>query len=119
MKMRNIIKNTYTKLSLLFLLLFSAVSCEKDLEPFDSKTEETALGSPEDFQTATYCAYAGSVNASYARIQHFLLEFPGDNIALSGTTGDALYNICNYSAFPGNPHTDAFWRQSSKTIYSR
>src|SRR5690606_38286631 len=87
-------------------------SCQKDLEPYDSKTEQTALATPQDLQTATYGAYAGLVDPSYTRIQHFMGEYPGDNVALSGTTGDALYNIYYYTDFPGNPHTDAFWRQS-------
>lgn len=99
-------------------LLATFTACQKDLEPFDSKTEQMALATPQDLQTATYGAYAGLVDPSYTRIQHFLAEYPGDNVALSGTTSDALYNIYNYTDFPGNPHTDAFWRQSYKTIYS-
>lgn len=100
------------------VLLATSTACEKDLEPFDSKTDEMALATPQDLQTATYGAYAGLVDPSYTRIQHFMGEYPGDNVALSGTTGDALYNIYNYTDFPGNPHTDAFWRQSYKIIYS-
>jgi tetratricopeptide (TPR) repeat protein len=103
---------------LLASLLVCTLACEKDLDPYDSKTEAVALATPEDLQTATYGAYAGLVLPAYTRIQHFLGEYPGDNVALSGTTSDALYNIYNYTDFPGNPHTDGFWRQSYKIIYS-
>lgn len=101
-------------------LLTSVSACEShlDLEPFDSKSENAALSTASDLQTATYGSYAGLVNRNFTRPYHFLAEYPSDNVALSGTTSDALYNIYNYTDFPGNYHTDNFWRQAYKVIFS-
>lgn len=118
--MKTLIMKTITmkRFVLASALLISAGACEMDLEPFDSKTDATALSTVNDLQTATYGVYAGLVNADYTRIQHFLGEYPGDNVALSGTTSDPLYNIYNYTDYPGNSRTHAFWRQAYKVIFS-
>jgi hypothetical protein len=76
------------------------------------------LGSPEDLQTATYGVYAGLVSADYTRFEHILGEYPSDDVALSGTTTDPLYNVYNYTDFPGNNITTSFWRQAYKVIFS-
>ncbi len=101
-----------------FLSVITLMACDKNLQPFDSKTDKQALGTPEDLQTATYGAYAGLVHADYTRFQHILSEYPGDNVALSGTTTDPLYNVYNYTDFPGNNITTSFWRQAYKVIFS-
>lgn len=104
------------KLVLVFIVLLS--SCDKDLEPFDSKSNAVALATPSDLQIATYGSYAGLVVSDYTRFQHILSEYPGDNVALSGTTTDPLYNVYNYTDFPGNNVTTSFWRQAYKVIFS-
>lgn len=109
---------TIKRFVLIAALLTSATACEMNLEPFDSKTEEAALLTAADLQTATYGTYSGLVHAHYTRPYHFLAEYPGDNVALSGTTSDALYNIYNYTDFPGNYHTERFWSQGYKVIFS-
>ncbi|HSI76673.1 MAG TPA: RagB/SusD family nutrient uptake outer membrane protein [Lunatimonas sp.] len=111
-------KTTLAKYIITGVISSVLISCNLDLEPYDSKTQEAALSTAEDLQTATYGAYAGLVDPAYTRIQHFLGEYPGDNVALSGTTTDALFNIYNYTDFPGNIHTDGFWRQGYKIIFS-
>jgi len=93
-------------------------ACEQDLKPFASKSNADALVTPVDLQIATYGTYSGLVNAEYTRMQHFMSEYPGDNVALSGTTSDALYNVYTYTHFPGMYVTDYFWRQGYKVIYS-
>ncbi len=93
-------------------------ACKKDLQPYDSKSTDNALSTPEGLQTATYGTYAGLVDANYTRFEHILSEYPGDNVALSGTTTDPLYNVYNYTDFPGNNVTTSFWRQAYKVIFS-
>ena len=100
------------------LLVIFTSACKKDLQPFDSKSNENSLATPEDLQTATYGTYAGLVHADYTRFGHILSEYPSDNVALSGTTTDPLYNIYNYTDFPGNNITTSFWRQAYKVIFS-
>jgi hypothetical protein len=110
--------NTIIRFLLIAVIAASASACKKNLSPYDSKLVDAALNTPDGLQTATYGTYAGLVNADYTRFQHFLSEYPGDNVALSGTTTDPLYNVYNYTDFPGNNVTTSFWRQSYKVIYS-
>lgn len=111
---------TYLKKGFLVAMLLTTfiTACKKELQPYDSKTDATALGSPEDLQTATYGVYAGMVNADYTRFEHILGEYPSDDVALSGTTTDPLYNVYNYTDFPGNNITTSFWRQAYKVVFS-
>ena len=106
------------RIGVLATALVGLWSCDQDLEPFDSKSTEAALATPSDIQIATYGTYAGLVHTDYTRMQHFLLEYPGDNVSLSGTTSDALYNVYNYTHFPTMYVTNNFWRQAYKTIFS-
>lgn len=111
-------KNNRKLLFLLGTVLMITTACDKDLQPYDSKSDETALAGPDDLQTATYGSYAGLVSADYTRFQHILGEYSSDNVALSGTTTDPLYNVYNYTDFPGNNITTSFWRQAYKVIFS-
>ena len=105
--------------SLLSTMAFMAlIGCEQELEPYDSKSSSAALATPEDLQIATYGTYAGLVDAEYTRVHHFMLNYPGDNVSLSGTTSDALYNVYNYTHFPTMYTSEHFWRQAYKTIFS-
>ena len=113
--MKTLNRNAYLVLVILALMMSA---CEKDLQPYDSKSTDNALSTPEGLQTATYGAYAGLVDANYTRFQHILSEYQSDNIALSGTTTDPLYNVYNYTDFPGNNVTTSFWRQAYKVIFS-
>lgn len=113
--MKKLNRNKYL---ILAVLVFMMSACEKDLQPYDSKSTDNALSTPEGLQTATYGAYAGLVDANYTRFEHILSEYQSDNIALSGTTTDPLYNVYNYTDFPGNNVTTSFWRQAYKVIFS-
>jgi len=99
-----------------FMTLVSA--CEMHLEPYNSKSNDAALGTPEDLQIATYGTYAGLVVPDYVKMQHQLGEYPGDNVALSGNTGDPLRQIYNYNHLPGLAVTTNFWKQAYQVIFS-
>ncbi len=98
--------------------LVSMFACNKSLQPYDSKRDEVALSSPEDLQIATYGTYASLTPAQYSKMQHFLGEYGGDNVALSGTTGDALFNVYNYNHIPTTYVINDFWSQAYKVIYA-
>lgn len=102
--------------AIVLLLLNSA--CDMDLEPYDSKSDETALATSADLQIATYGTYAGLVYDEYVHMHHQLGEFGGDNVALSGTSGSHWYNVYNYAHFPAMTTTTLFWSQAYKTIFS-
>lgn len=114
--MKRILKTRFLVAALLLTLVVAA--CKKNLQPYDSKSNETALAGPDDLQTATYGVYAGLVNADYTRFEHSLGEYQSDDVALSGTTTDPLYNVYTYTDFPGNNITTSFWRQAYKVIFS-
>ncbi|MEO5998398.1 MAG: RagB/SusD family nutrient uptake outer membrane protein, partial [Chitinophagaceae bacterium] len=109
---------TIKHLLLVTSTLVSLAACNKDLEPYNAKSDDTALSSPSDLQTATYGAYAGLVNADYTLNLYWMSQYPDDDVALSGTTSNTLYNNYTYTHFPGMVNTTAFWKQSYKVIYS-
>lgn len=110
--------NTTKRLLLVSIILVSLAACQKDLEPYNAKSDESALSTPADLQTATYGAYAGLVNADYTLNLYWMSQYPDDDVALSGTTTNTLYNNYTYTHFQGMVNTKAFWRQSYKVIYS-
>lgn len=111
-------KNIFFNLVILMVVIVAMSSCDQAFEPYDSKSSDAALATAADMKIATYGTYAGLVNEEYTRVQHFMLEYPGDNVSLSGTTSDALYNTYNYTHFPTMYVTEHFWRQAYKTIFS-
>ncbi|MEO8582465.1 MAG: RagB/SusD family nutrient uptake outer membrane protein [Flavitalea sp.] len=100
------------------IILTLASACKKDVHPYDSKTDEVAFATPNDIQIATYGTYAGLVPEAYEKMQHFMGEYGGDNVALSGNTSDALRNVYNYNHIPTMYVINNFWSQAYKVIYS-
>lgn len=103
-------------LAAVFLTFLS--SCEKDLQPFDSKSNEIALTTLEDIQIATYGNYGMLVAENYTRHLLTLNEWPGDNVVQSGADGDQASLGASYQHIPGMYPTTNFWAQSYKLIYS-
>ena len=107
------------RIILAFAWLALAISCvDMDLEPHDSKSNESALTTPADFQIATYGTYAGLVATNYVHRGHQLAGFGDDNAALMTTVGTHWFNVFNYSHFPGMTTTTQFWSQAYKVIFS-
>lgn len=105
----------------IFTLIATATcvsSCDLYREPYDSKSNDAALATTGDLKIATYGTYSGLVVVDYVKMQHQLSEYPGDNVALSGNTGDPLRQIYNYNHLPGSAVTTNFWRQAYKVIFS-
>lgn len=98
------------------IFLFS--SCDKDLQPYTSKSNETALATPADIQIATFGNYAMLVAEDYTRHLMVLNEWPGDNVVQSGADGDQASLAASYMHIPTMYPTNDFWRQSYKLIYS-
>lgn len=111
-------KSKIKRLLIVSVVILSITACKKDLEPYNAKSDDNALNTPADLQTATYGAYAGLVNADYTLNLYWMSQYPDDDVALSGTTSNTLYNNYTYTHFPGMVNTKAFWRQSYKVIYS-
>lgn len=112
------------KLSIIHPYIFAAASvillsgCDKDLQPFTSKSNETALATPADIQIATFGNYAMLVAEDYTRHLVVLNEWPGDNVVQSGADGDQASLAASYLHIPTMYPTNDFWKQSYKLIYS-
>lgn len=112
-----------TKTLLKYYLLAATIlvvtgSCNKDLEPYNGKSDKAALETPGDLQTATYGTYSGLVDRMYTKNLNQLGEYPGDDVALSGATGDQVFYTYTYTHFPGMGNTEQFWQGAYKVIYS-
>ena len=103
---------------LVTVFLISISACEKNLQPYDSKSNEVALTTPDDIQIATYGNYAMLVAEAYTRHLLTLNEWPGDNVVQSGADGDQASLGASYQHIPAMYPTRDFWAQSYKLIYS-
>lgn len=111
--------NTITKRMMVAMTLLTLVAaCKKDLQPYDSKSNEVALATPEDIQIATYGNYSMLVAEKYTRHLLTLNEWPGDNVVQSGADGDQASLGASYKHIPAMYPTTDFWEQSYKLIYS-
>jgi tetratricopeptide (TPR) repeat protein len=111
--MRNNIFNRY----LLLITLISGTACSKlDRLPYDALTPEAFNNSEGSLQAVT--------SGNYARLKtmalgwHRVMEFPSDNVSLSGTTTSHLFYLYNYQRIPNNSFTTSFWSNSYQVIVS-
>src|SRR5690606_26056270 len=101
--------------------LVTVSSCEKDLGPYDSKSDNTALNTPEDLQTATYGVYSRLITNTYSTINTAMFglsEYQGDNIAANVPQASAFSYSVPYTHYPGMAATTNFWNDSYKLIFS-
>ncbi|TKT88948.1 RagB/SusD family nutrient uptake outer membrane protein [Dyadobacter frigoris] len=104
--------------NIVFALLIFTASCDNELQPYDSKSNEVALATPADIQIATYGNYAMLVTEDYTRNYLTLNEWPGDNVVQSGADGDQASLGASYLHIPAMYPTTNFWAESYKLIYS-
>ena len=116
--MKKMRKNTINHVLFILCLIVSIGACNKDLKPYDSKSDADALSTPDDLQLATYGAYAGIKAPNYTLRLFWMSIYPGDNVALSGATTDPIYNEYTYTHFPAERSTTSFWQDAYKAIYS-
>ncbi len=88
--------------------------CSIERTPFDSRTEDELFAGEGSAEVATLGNYARL--KAWTEQWHRLMEYPGDNVALSGTTSDALFFIYNYQRNPNNGRVLGFWQRSYETI---
>ncbi len=99
-------------------ILTGANACELNYEPYSSKSDNTALLTLTDLETATVGAYSWLKTVNYSRELWWLMIFPSDDVALSGTTSNTLYNAYTYKHFPSMTNTTSFWFDAYRAIYS-
>src|SRR5690606_8939180 len=89
-------------------------SCSLDRTPYDALPADDLdkiQGSVESITLGNYSRLKDWVNN-----WHRVVEYPGDNVALSGTTTDNLFYSYNYQRLVTNARVNDFWEQSYKNI---
>lgn len=94
------------------LLAFSLGSCKKNFEPSTAIDENSALTNAADIETATIGTYAVLRSPAYVRSSHFLMEYPGDEVAQAQASSDDLSRAYRYNHITTDGHATSFWRQA-------
>ena len=106
-------------LILLFISL-TLMSCEVERFPYDSIASEELLSAEGGIAAATLGNYAilkGDADGNgFASQFHRIAEYPGDNVALSGTTTDALFFTYNYNNLATSGRVNNFWTSAYQAI---
>ena len=105
------------KKSIYFLAALATLgftSCDLDYEPYNSLPEgqvDKIEGSAENITLGNY-----SQLKNWVENWHRITEYPGDNVALSGTTTDNLMYNYNYKRITNNSRVNNYWAYSYKII---
>ncbi|MEN8119694.1 MAG: RagB/SusD family nutrient uptake outer membrane protein [Bacteroidota bacterium] len=104
----------------LYIAIFIAISsfwaCEIERKPFQDLEDEQVFSDELGIEAAALGTYALLKENSFMRPYHFHGEYGGDNIALSGSTTDALYYMYNFQHTVNNGHLNSLWVTSYKGI---
>jgi len=104
--------NKIYKLLILFTLVGGLTNCDIERNPYHAVPEEEVLNSEEGLQASTIGNLAYLKRYSFVKPQHFIGEFASDNVALSGTTTDRLFNLYSFNRVTDNWHVDQIWESS-------
>lgn len=94
------------------MLALSLASCKKDFEPSTAIDEASALTNAADIETATIGTYAVLRSPAYVRSSHFLMEYPGDEVAQAQPSSDDLSRAYRYNHLTTSGHCANFWQQA-------
>ena len=104
------------------VLILSLFSCDIDREPFESIEKDQVYSSANALEALTLGNYAilkgKGIADGYSWVNNFyrFAEYPGDNVALSGSTTDPLMFIYNYKRQTTGYRKQSLWTASYKTI---
>jgi hypothetical protein len=106
----------YIKVLIIIGFLGMVVSACKKVEPSTAIDDKTALSNADNIGIATTGNYAVLRNPDYVRSGHFLMEYPGDNIAQGQSSSDDLTRCYRYTHIPTGSHATNFWTQAYHLI---
>lgn len=89
-------------------------ACSLEKEPYDSMIEEQLSNTEGSIEAVTLGNYARLKD--WVENWHRITEYPGTNVALSGTTTDNLFYSYNYNRLVTNSRVNNVWEQSYKII---
>lgn len=102
------------------LMAMGVAGCDLDVAAPDGLAPDVALSTVDGLEAATmgnYSILIGSGGRNPPRALNYINEFPSDNVALSGTTGDPLYFTYNYAHFASMGYSTDLWRELYRLIY--
>ncbi|WP_276496637.1 RagB/SusD family nutrient uptake outer membrane protein [Pontibacter litorisediminis] len=103
--------------AILSAAVLAGCSDDLDVKPYDGLTIDQTTNTPEGLKAATIGNYNYIKDSYYTRNFHMLVEYPSDNVALSGTTTDPLFYAYNYQHLTSMSITDNFFRKAYQAIY--
>jgi len=103
--------------------------CELSVFPYDSVTKDKLAETPNGLEYATNGSYAimkdileynGQQDVRNVYVRHFnqMAEYPGDNVTLSGSTTDHLFQAATMDHFPTMFNSTYLWYIGYKIINS-
>ena len=101
-------------------ILCSIASCDVERLPYDAVDSSQAINDPDYANNALIGIYGNlksKLSDSWINEAHRLMEYNGDNVSLSGTTGDDLFYIYNYHHIDNGARINNFWIKSYQVIY--
>ncbi len=110
------------KYLLISIVIWGLFSCELEREPYENLEKDDVFSSENALEALTLGNYAilkgTGIADGYSWVNNFyrLAEYPGDNVALSGSTTDPLMNIYNYKRQTTGYRKQEFWTSSYKAI---
>lgn len=115
-----------TKIFILALAI-GASACQLDIAPYEGITNDNLATVPDALQSATNGTYAlmkdhvlyrgqDDFRSTYSRNLHMMMEYPADNVTLSGTTTDPLYIDATREHYPAMENTTYVWYVGYKII---
>lgn len=109
--MKNIIQ-----ILLAFLLMFVVGSCDLERLPYDEIPSEN-IG-VNDAHSITLGHYANMKEEYYYKTLHYVNEYGGDNVSMSGTTSDKCLNLYKYQRILNNNYTENIWKFTYQSVIS-
>lgn len=102
------------KIILYTFSLFLISSCDLERTPYDAITESSLDKIEGSLNSITVGNY--SLLKDWVNNWHRLTEYPSDNVALSGTTTDALFYSYNYQRLTTSSRVNNYWSLSYRAI---
>jgi tetratricopeptide (TPR) repeat protein len=118
---------TFNYIKLMTFVIFLCSGCDLDTEPYDGITKDQLPNTPNGIEYATngnygimkeVLNYNGTPDVRNTYVRHFnhMAEYPSDNVTLSGSTPDHLYQAATMQHFPNMNNTTYLWYIGYKVI---
>jgi starch-binding outer membrane protein, SusD/RagB family len=114
-------------IKMMIIAFACCTGCDLDTEPYDGITKDQLPNVPNGIEYATNGNYAiikeilnynGQPDVRNTYVRHFnqLAEYPSDNVTLSGSTTDHLFQAATMEHFPTMNNTTYLWYIGYKVI---